>query len=142
MIVFDPGEPWYHGSPQRLTTLRAGSTITQDRELARVFSHKPALVVGEETNKHWKHTGPFAKGYLYRLVGLVTGKDVEPVPHSSLSPGMEWNTTREYPLELVAETAIIESELLTKRELRKLVKRGLARKSSVDAILEKQQLPE
>ena len=36
--------PWYHGSPLQLKRLRAGSTITQDRDLARVFSHKPSLV--------------------------------------------------------------------------------------------------
>ena len=35
---------WFHGSPLRLETLTTGSTITPLRDLARVFSHKPALV--------------------------------------------------------------------------------------------------
>ncbi len=139
---FNPDKPWYHGTPRRLSILRAGSTITQTMDLARVFSHKPALVVGEETNRRWKHTGPFAQGFLYRVASQVTKKDVEAVPHSSLSPGMEWNTKREFPLVLVSKTAIVPGELLTKRELRKLVKQGLIRESTVAAILEKQQLPE
>ena len=35
---------WYHGSPERFTLLRAGSTITQWRALAEAFSHKPQAV--------------------------------------------------------------------------------------------------
>ena len=37
-------EAWYHGSPLELALLRPGSTVTQDRRLAEVFSHKPAVV--------------------------------------------------------------------------------------------------
>jgi len=37
----DYSKPWYHGSPLKLDVLRAGSTMTQWRDLARVFSHKP-----------------------------------------------------------------------------------------------------
>ncbi|MCU0606078.1 MAG: hypothetical protein MUF78_01320 [Candidatus Edwardsbacteria bacterium] len=139
---FDPGKPWYHGSPRKVTTLRAGSTITQDRELARIFSHKPALVVGEEANKRWKHTGPFARGFLYRVVGQITECDIERVPHSSLSPGMEWNTRREFALELVAETTVKPEELLTRHELREMAARGLVESTTVDTILTKQDLPE
>jgi hypothetical protein len=40
----DPAQIWYHGSPLELTTLHEGSTITQKRELARIFSHKPTRV--------------------------------------------------------------------------------------------------
>ena len=35
--------PWYHGSQQELTLLRVGSSITQDREIARIFSHRPTI---------------------------------------------------------------------------------------------------
>ena len=34
---------WYHGSPQQLAFIRAGSTVTQGRRLAEIFSHKPAV---------------------------------------------------------------------------------------------------
>ena len=40
------GEIWYHGSPLRLTMLRAGSTITQDRDrtVAGVLGEGPPMV--------------------------------------------------------------------------------------------------
>jgi hypothetical protein len=38
-MKFDPNQPWYHGSPLKLTTLLKESTITQKRELARIFSY-------------------------------------------------------------------------------------------------------
>ena len=140
--TFNPDGPWYHGSPRKLTTLRAGSTITQDRELARIFSHKPALVVGDESNDRWKHTGPFTQGYLYKLVGPVEPGDVEAVPHTSLMPGLEWNTRREFSLVLETMTAIDPSELITKSELLRLVAVGLVQRETADAIIEKQRLPE
>ena len=39
---------WYHGSPEDLTELATGSTITPNRALARAFSHKPTLVCLEQ----------------------------------------------------------------------------------------------
>ena len=36
--------PWYHGSQEQLTKLRAGSSNTQNRDLAKAFSHRPSLV--------------------------------------------------------------------------------------------------
>lgn len=142
MAAYNTDLPWYHGSPRRLTLLRAGSTITQNKELARIFSHKPAIVVGDESNKRWKHTGPFARGFLYRVIGQITELDIEAVPHSSLSPGTEWNAKTEFPLELVSETAISNEELLTRNELRKMAEQGMIEKHVVDTILEKQQLSE
>ena len=53
---FDPTQPWYHGSPFELKTIRKGSTITQKRELARIFSHKPA-VASMEDDGSIKHNG-------------------------------------------------------------------------------------
>ncbi len=140
--TFNPDGPWYHGSPRKLTTLRAGSTITQDRELARIFSHKPAIVVGEEANKRWKHTGPFAQGYLHRLVGPVSKEDIEPVLDSRIAPGLEWNTRREFALELDAVTEIDPAELLMKSELLRLAAEGLVKQQTVDTILEKQRVPD
>jgi hypothetical protein len=141
-MLFDPDKPWYHGSPKHLTVLRAGSTVTQNRELARVFSHKPAIVIGDESNGRWKHTGPFKQGFLYRLARLVSDSDIEPVPHSSLPPGTEWNTKREYQLELVTETVIFKEELLTRHELIVMAGQGLVDMQTVNTILEKQQLRE
>ena len=40
-LTIDPNGTWYHGSNRVFTELRAGSTVTQWRELAEAFSHKP-----------------------------------------------------------------------------------------------------
>jgi hypothetical protein len=63
---WDFTKPWYHGSPKVLDVLRAGSIITQDRELARVFSHKPTLVSVDDAGemRQIKHNGTEA-GFLY-----------------------------------------------------------------------------
>jgi hypothetical protein len=64
---------WYHGSPYELTSLRAGSTITQDRHLAEVFSHKPAIVCINDDGSI-KHTGQLP-GFLYRVAEPVAPED-------------------------------------------------------------------
>ena len=63
---------WYHGSQQRLTLLRAGSSITQNRDVAKAFSHRPSKVAmsyggdGEPGIHDWKvrHDGVMP-GFLY-----------------------------------------------------------------------------
>jgi hypothetical protein len=136
----DPAKPWYHGSPQRLTSLRVGSTVTQDRELARIFSHKPAVVIGNDGK--WKHTGPFTQGFIYRLVEQVTEADIVSVPNSSLFSGQEWNTKHAFSLELIAKTSVVPEELITKHELRQLAEQGIIDQKVIDTILKKQKLPE
>ena len=134
-MPFDPYKPWFHGSPQQLLILRAGSTITQNKELARIFSHKPAIVTGDESNGHWKHTGPVTQGFLYRIIGKITERDIVPVPHSSLSPGTEWNTRTEFSLDLVSETVIVPEELLTKHALLEMARQDLVDQGTVNTIL-------
>jgi hypothetical protein len=130
-------KPWYHGSPQKLTKLRTGSTVTQQFEIARIFSHKPAVVIGN--GMKWRHTGPFTKGFVYRLLGSVSENDIEAVPNSTMSPGDEWNTKRVYELELIAETTIDPNELLTKHELKEMADHGRVDKNIVETIIKKQQ---
>lgn len=43
-MEFDPDQAWYPGSPLELTVLSQGSTITKKVALARIFSHKLAVV--------------------------------------------------------------------------------------------------
>ena len=45
MQDFDYTLTWYHGSQQELTTLRIGSSITQNRNVAKGFSHSPSLLI-------------------------------------------------------------------------------------------------
>ena len=56
---------WYHGSPQQLNILREGSSITQNRDLARAFSHKQTLLCVEDDG-NIRHNG-ILPGYLYRI---------------------------------------------------------------------------
>jgi len=135
----ESGKFWYHGSPKKLTRLKTGSTITQQFEIARIFSHKPAVVIGDGSAKGWKHTGPFVKGFVYSLAEPVNENDIEAVPNSTMSKGDEWNTRREFRLVLVAETIINPAELLTKHELKEMVKRGEVDKTVVETIFKKQQ---
>jgi len=136
----ESGKPWYHGSPEKLTKLKAGSTITQRFDIARIFSHKPAVVVG--SGKKWKHTGPFTKGFVYRLAGPVNEDEIEAVPNSTMFEGDEWNTKREFEVELVSEIKLISRELLTKRELLEMANQGKIDKKIVETILKKQNLPD
>ena len=114
----DPNLAWYHGSPFELTTIRTGSTITQDRELARIFSHKPPLVSIDDDGTI-RHTGR-QPGYLYVIAEEVTPDDVIPHPRTTMRPGDEWLTTRELRLELIGPTVPVPEELLTDEEIAEL----------------------
>ena len=111
---FDPARTWYHGSPLKLTTLHEGSTITQKRGLARIFSHKPTLVSVSD-NGQIKHNGMLL-GYLYVVADEIQPKDVVPHPRTAMAPGDEWLTTRELRLQLLCSTEPAPEEQLTDAE--------------------------
>lgn len=122
MTGWDFTRPWYHGSPLRLEVLQVGSTITQDRELARVFSHKPSVVVQEidDAGKRTiRHTGR-EPGYLYRITEEVGLEEVYPHPETTMGPGQEWLTRRELRVVLLESTALLEGEFLTPEALAEL----------------------
>jgi len=119
---------WFHGSPLRLTTLRKGSTITPDRDLARVFSHRPSLV-SIKTGPHGfiRHSGT-DPGFLY-FVEVGTKADVIPHPTTTMEPGDEWITTRDLPLSLIEPTVVREEERLSDDEVAQLKARAEAQRS-------------
>lgn len=41
---------WYHGSNKVFEILEEGSTITQWKELAEAFSHKPTILAIDDDN--------------------------------------------------------------------------------------------
>lgn len=84
---FESSLHWYHGSPSELTSIRAGSTITQNIELRRIFSHKPTIVPVSDDGQI-KHNGA-TPGYLYVVAGPVKQKDVSQHPKTSMAPGDE-----------------------------------------------------
>ena len=112
---FDSILPWYHGSPVDLAILRAGSTITQNRELARVFSHKPAIVSISDDGRI-RHNGT-RPGYLYAISEDVGPGDVVPHPRTTMAPDAEWLTTRELRVRLLCATRPAPEEALTPDEL-------------------------
>ncbi|MBS7656304.1 MAG: alpha/beta fold hydrolase [Candidatus Bathyarchaeia archaeon] len=116
----DYSRPWFHGSPLRLGLLKKGSTITQDEELARVFSHAPTIVsVSDEGTI--KHDGK-RSGFLYRIAEDVFPEDVQLHPHSSLAHGKEWITTRDLRVAQIGVTFIHPKEILTSEEISRLKK--------------------
>jgi len=121
----DYTQPWYHGSPSELTTLRVGSTITQRRDLARIFAHKP-MIVSFEDDGRIRHSGT-QPGYLYVIDEAVAPEDIEAHPRTTMGPGDEWLTHRELRVRLLGMVEPQPEELLTEAELENLRQRIVAR---------------
>lgn len=113
---------WYHGSPCMLDMLRAGSTITRNRELARVFSHKPPLVSVSDDGQ-LRHNGDMP-GYLYAVAEAIEAGDIFAHPRSTLTAGEEWLTTRDLRLRLLCPTQPAASERLSEEECGELRSRA------------------
>jgi hypothetical protein len=128
-ITFDASCPWYHGSPLVLELLREGSTITQDEELARAFSHKPAVLALEDDTqllqagaRRIRHNGTLP-GLLYIIDEPVSAGDVYPHPQTSMTPGLEWLTRRSLRLRLLGPVPVNPSEFLTEADIEELRRR-------------------
>ena len=115
MQDFDYTLTWYHGSQQELTTLRVGSSITQNRNVAKAFSHRPSLLTQSEGGTV-KHDG-VTPGYLYIVADKIGPEDVRPHPHPVNVTRWEWLTNRELKLELVEQTIVTDEERLTDQEI-------------------------
>ena len=104
MVDQDHRRPWYHGSQQPLTTLRAGSSITHHIAVARAFSHRPSLVsqAGDGTVKH-DGTTP---GYLHVVAEEIRPEDIYPHPHPVNAARWEWLTRRAVRVQLLERTAV------------------------------------
>jgi hypothetical protein len=113
-------KPWYHGSPLILEELLVGSTITQDKELARIFSHKPTIVAKDEAGQVF-HNGKL-NGHLYIVDEPITSEDVYPHPNSTMGPGEEWLITRQLKVRKIDTTKLIDSEFLSDEEEQQLGK--------------------
>ena len=115
MQDFDYTLTWYHGSQQRLTTLRVGSSISQNRNVAKAFSHRPSLLAQSEGGAV-KHDG-VTPGYLYIVADEIGPDDVYPHPHPVNITRWEWLTNRELKLELIEQTVVTDEERLTVQEI-------------------------
>lgn len=125
-MEWDYTQPWYHGSPLQLTVLLPGSTITPDRDLARIFSHKPTIVsqdVNDQGERTLKHTGQ-APGFLYRVAETVNPADVLPHPQTTMGPRQEWLIKRALRVALIEPTQLIANEKLSDAEIAALRAKG------------------
>lgn len=92
---------WYHGSNAAFAILRQGSTITQWRQLAEAFSHKPTILSYDSSGKI-DHNG-VESGYLYTVdEPIQTGVDIIPHPNTSMVQNMEFITLRPLRVRLIA----------------------------------------
>ena len=115
MQDFDHTLTWYHGSQQKLTTLRVGSSITQNINVAKAFSHRPSLLT-QSGGGTVKHDG-VTPGYLYTIADEIGPEDVYPHPHPVNATRWEWLTNRELKLKLVEQTVVTDDERLTDQEI-------------------------
>ena len=69
-LKIDTNGIWYHGSNMVFSEMKKGSTITQWKELAEAFSHKPSLLSYDDNGTIY-HNGT-EKGYLYIIDEPIT----------------------------------------------------------------------
>ena len=99
-ISIQPNGVWYHGSPERFTVLRQGSTVTPCRTLAKAFSHRPSLLCWEDDGTI-THSGG-KPGFLYQVDESTTlGGDLLPHPRSTMEPNAEFLTQRPLAVKLI-----------------------------------------
>ncbi|QVK16784.1 hypothetical protein KHQ81_07620 [Mycoplasmatota bacterium] len=101
IIEIDSKKLWYHGSNKKFNLLREGSTITQWKELAEAFSHKPTRL--SETDGKIFHNG-VEKGFLY-IIDEPIEVDIDTYNHpmSSMYENAEFLTKRPLKVKLIKE---------------------------------------
>ncbi len=109
---------WFHGSQQRFSRLRPGSSVTRNKNVAKAFSHRPSIVSWSDEGEI-KHDGSMP-GYLYSISEAIGPDDVRPHPSPVNADRWEWLTNREFALELIEETTVKPDERLTDEEIRRL----------------------
>ena len=93
---------WYHGSNKIFSELRTNSTITQWKELAKAFSHKPSQV-GYDDEGVISHNGT-EKGYLYIIdEPILVVIDIYHHPRTSMVENAEFLTKRPLKVKMVCE---------------------------------------
>ena len=101
-LTIDPEGTWYHGSNKIFTELRENSTVTQWRELAEAFSHRPTSLSYDDDGRII-HNGT-EKGYLYIIDEPVTvGTDVYQHPRTTMDANAEFLTKRPLKVKMIRE---------------------------------------
>lgn len=93
---------WYHGSNEIFSELKINSTVTQWKELAEAFSHKPSVLSYEDSGAI-RHNGTL-KGYLYRIdEPIAVGEDIVKHPRTTMDGNAEFLTKRPLKVKLICE---------------------------------------
>jgi len=123
MQKYDYSAPWYHGSPEKLTVLRKGSWVTQFKELAKAFSHKPSLISFGDDNRTVKHNGQ-QPGFLYMISEVVGPDDVSYLRDTAQT---HWQAQRGFQVKLVSDLPVDDPPQLSEEEItamRKVIPEG------------------
>jgi hypothetical protein len=108
---------WYHGSNLELTSLRIGTSVTEDRYLASAFSHQPALLGRSDGSVRHNGTEP---GFLYEVAETLSDADLEKHPHPANEDGWEWLITPEVAVTLLERTQPRPGELFKEDEIARI----------------------
>ena len=98
--------------------LRKGSWVTQFKEVAKAFSHKPSLLSLADDCQTVKHNGRLP-GFLYRVAESLQPEDVSYLRDTART---HWQASRDLQLELVTPLSLSDPPLLTDEEIAALRK--------------------
>ena len=105
-----PQRIWYHGSNKIFEILEEGSTITQWKELAEAFSHKPTLLAIDDDNSIF-HNGK-EYGYLYIVdEPIKIGIDIYAHPKTTMGEGLEFLTKRKIKVKMIAHVGLPNEDI-------------------------------
>ncbi len=105
---------WYHGSNKVFDVLDIGSTITQWRQLAEAFAHKPAMLCYGDDGVIL-HNGQEA-GYLYMIDEVIElDKDIYQHPRTTMDKNAEFFTKRLLKVKMISKL-----DSLTKEEINRI----------------------
>ena len=114
----DYSAPWYHGSPEKLTVLRKGSWVTQFKEMAKGFSHRPSLMSTGGDCQAVKHNGQLI-GFLYVVSDTFCPDDVSYLRNTEQT---HWQTQRDLRIRRVAQLPVDDPQQLAEEEIAELRK--------------------
>lgn len=104
---------WFHGSPEQLDTLRAGSWVTPFRELAKAFSHRPTRISSSDDDfTNVRHDGK-VPGFLYVVDQSLEAADLEELPGTDQT---HWKTMRVLKVQLIHEVPLVDAEMMSDSE--------------------------
>lgn len=108
-FTINPQGTWYHGSNKVFELLEVGSSITQWKELAEAFSHKPPMLAIDDDSCIY-HNGK-EYGYLYIIdEPIEIDVDIYAHPRTTMSKNLEFLTKRKLKVKMIKEVGLPSKE--------------------------------